>query len=64
MQILKENLEIDESDISCIIITNDSLRRILICVLYTEFCYGAKGIAFITDSTAFQCMAHTPEGDN
>jgi len=36
MQILKEDLEIDDSDISYTIITNDSLRRIFICVLYTE----------------------------
>jgi hypothetical protein len=32
--------------------------------IYKTFRYGAKGITFITDSTASQCMAHTPVGDN
>jgi len=36
MQILKEDLEIDCSDISYIITSIDSLRWILICILFIE----------------------------
>jgi hypothetical protein len=36
MQIVKEDLEIDESDISYIIISIENLRWILVCILFTE----------------------------
>jgi len=36
MQIVKEDLEIDDSDISYIIISIENLRRILVCILFTE----------------------------